>query len=68
MNNHKLLALDIINNPSSHLVNRDDKMNATIDKMVENLVDNEIKLNKMSGSSALDNRGYGLKHGRNTGD
>ena len=50
------LVASIINNPSAHQVNRADKMEATIDKMCDNLIKKE-----MQDKSAVskDDKGYG---------
>ena len=62
------LALDIINNTQAHLVNRDEKMSRTLDKMCSN---HEAKIEKgVTGQlvhrEAAELRGYGS--GRNQGD
>ena len=63
--------LDIINNPSAHQVNRKAKMDATLDKMCENISSNRAKLdNATVTDSTLSSEDYGYnKHtGRVTGD
>ena len=58
------LIASILNNPSKHQVNRAEKMDATIDKMVDNLLKSETQDKGAVINSG--NRGYG--QGRNSGD
>jgi len=58
------LIASILNNPSKHQVNRAEKMNATIDKMVDNLLKTEAQDKGALINSG--NRGYG--QGRRMGD
>lgn len=60
------LIASIINNPSAHQVNRAEKMEATVNVMVDNKMKQE---SRSKGALALDeagDRGYGK--GKNTGD
>ena len=64
----KAMALSILANPSAHQVNRAEKMNKTLDVMSDNLAKKQAQLDNSTTSLREDSRGYGLKHGRNTGD
>ena len=59
------LALDIITNQDKYIVNRDEKMSRTVDKMVDN-IDKKIEAHKHDGRTLDDSRGYG--QGRKMGD
>ena len=62
--NHALIA-SILANPSAHFVDKKEKMNRTIDKMIDNHV---ILLDQQTGIGREidDSRGYGK--GKNQGD
>ena len=73
--NRAELILDIVNNPSKHIVNRKEKMNRTIDVMCSNISKKQAQLERFH--SELGNhkdydgglaRGYGKRTGRQTGD
>jgi len=65
------LVASILANKSAHQVNRKAKMDATLDKMCENISSNRAKLdNATVTDSTLSSEDYGYnKHtGRGTGD
>ena len=69
------LILDIVNNTSAHIVNREEKMNRTLDVMCSNISKKQAQLerfhNELSNHSDYDGslaRGYGKRTGRSTGD
>jgi len=65
------LVASILSNPSAHQVNRKAKMDATLDKMCDNISSNRAKLdNATVTDSTLSSEDYGYnKHtGRGTGD
>ena len=69
------LVLDIIHNTSKHIVNREEKMNRTLDVMCSNISKKQAQLerfhNELSNHSDYDGslaRGYGKRTGRSTGD
>jgi len=78
MNNAELI-LDIVNNPSRHIVNREEKMNRTLDVMAANRAKKEPQLEPQLErfNSEIGNyterdeakaRGYGTRTGRKQGD
>ena len=69
------IALDIIHNKHKHIVNREEKMNRTLDVMCSNISKKQAQLerfhNELSNHSDYDGslaRGYGKRTGRSTGD
>ena len=68
---HSSLISSLLANPAAHQVNRKEKMNATLDKMCENISSNRAKLNNASvTNSTLSSEAYGYnkRTGRGTGD
>ena len=69
MSDYKSLAQDIINNTEKYIVNRDEKMAATIDKMADNEHKKAVLASKRAlGPTTESDRGYGKNDGRGTGD
>ena len=61
MGKYTALALDIINNAEKHIVNREEKMNRTIDVMTAN-AENKMHQRLTGGVAKTDeSRGYGHK-------
>lgn len=61
------LIASILANPSAHQVNREEKMNRTIEVMADNLIKNEMKKENASAVT-LSGKHFGYGRGRNTGD
>ena len=69
MSDYKSLAQDIVNNKEKYIVNRDEKMAATIDKMADNEHKKALAAaNRVSTGTEEVDRGYGKHDGRGTGD
>ena len=63
------LVASIVANPAAHAVNREKKMDATIDVMCKNLeVRHSMKLEVALPLNESEVRGYGTGTGRKTGD
>lgn len=69
MSKYTELVNSIAANPELHQVDKQQKMSDTIDVICANRDKLHRKALSISGRSSLDeSRGYGLGHGRNTGD
>jgi hypothetical protein len=66
MSSYAALIKLIASNPSAHAVNREEKMDATIDAMCKNLEFRHKVNSGINVSSSLGDRGYGK--GRKMGD
>ena len=67
MGKYDALVQSIVNNPGEHIVNREEKMDRTLDIMCQNLERSHSKRgNKRVLSEAEINKGYGA--GRKMGD
>ena len=60
MGKYTALALDIINNTEKHIVNREEKMNRTVDVMCAN-VEKQAERNENGVARFDESRGYGRK-------
>jgi hypothetical protein len=62
MSKYKSLAIDIIKNPGKYMVNREEKLNATMDVMIANAERKEMLRQSAPKSGVVENdRGYGRK-------
>ena len=67
------LIASILNNPSAHQVNRAEKMNRSVNAMVDNMIDKEKQSIEARGNVSetvkdASHYGYGRGHGRGLGD
>lgn len=63
---HFDLINSIVSNPSKHLVNREEKMEASVDAMVNNI--NKLRASNDKKAIGEVDYGYNKKTGRKTGD
>lgn len=71
MTDKAAMILGIINNPSAHVVNRAEKMERTIDVMVNNISKKQAERDNYDSANAVKadvDYGYGRNNGRGTGD